>query len=131
MGSATAVEYELEADLKGQDTGIYWRLPCKDAAWSANANRTITGQSNLKLTACLFQYTEGYHLDHYATFTKQQGGLKELGRQAAAKMVGAPEQWTEKTFLDIVRQIQSDTGAEITLLEGCPEQQGTPWLDRG
>lgn len=104
---------------------------CKDAAWSANANRNITGQSNLKLTACLFQYTQGYHLDLYATFTKQQGGLKELGRQAAAKMVGTPEQWTEKTFLDIVRQIRADTGAEIKLLEGYPKQQGTPWMDRG
>jgi hypothetical protein len=26
MGSATAVEYEIEVVLESQDTGIYWRL---------------------------------------------------------------------------------------------------------
>ena len=27
MGSATAVEYEIEAVLESQDTGVCWRLP--------------------------------------------------------------------------------------------------------
>ena len=27
MGSATAVEYEIEVVLESQDTGICWRLP--------------------------------------------------------------------------------------------------------
>jgi len=49
----------------------------------------------------------------------------------ASAMVGTPEEWTEKTFLDIVRQIKKDTDADIKLLEGYPVLQGTPWLDNG
>lgn len=104
---------------------------CDGASWTANATREISGQSTLKLTACLFPYTEGYHLDLYATSTKKEGGVMELSRMAASAMVGTPEEWTEKTFLDIVRQIRIDTGADISFLEGYPTQQGTPWLDTG
>ncbi|PIE41500.1 MAG: hypothetical protein CSA49_03075 [Gammaproteobacteria bacterium] len=104
---------------------------CENAAWSANATRTIRGQSQLKLTACLFPYVDGYHLDLYATFMKKEGGFMELSRQAASAMVGTPEEWTEKTFLDIVRQIRKDTGAKIIFIEGYPKPQGTPWLDDG
>lgn len=104
---------------------------CDGASWTANATRSISGQSELKLTACLFPYTEGYHLDLYATFTKKEGGIMELSRQAASAMVGTPEEWTEKTFIDIVRQIRKDVGAQIYFLEGYPKQQGTPWLDGG
>ena len=31
MGSATAVEYEIEAVLESQDTGVCWRLRFIDA----------------------------------------------------------------------------------------------------
>lgn len=55
----------------------------------------------------------------------------ELSRKAANVIVGTPEEWTEKTFLDIVRQIRKDTGAEVALLEGYPRLHGTPWLDDG
>lgn len=102
---------------------------CDGASWTANANRTISGSSHLNLTACLFPYTDGYHLDLYATFSKKEGGLMELSRQASNALVGTPEEWVEKTFLDIVRQIKADTGAEITYLEGYPRLTGTPWLD--
>jgi hypothetical protein len=47
----------------------------------------------------------------------------------ASAMVGTPEEWTEKTFLDIVRSIRDATGAEVNLVEGYPELSGTPWLD--
>lgn len=104
---------------------------CKDAVWTANATREIGGDSNLRLTACLFPYKDGYHLDLYATFSKQEGGLMQISRSMAHAMVGTPEEWTEKTFLDIVRQIRKDTGAEVALVEGYPKIQGTPWLDDG
>lgn len=55
----------------------------------------------------------------------------QISRELASAMVGTPEEWTEKTFLDIVRQIKSETEAEITYLEGYPKLQGTPWLDTG
>ncbi|MCL2906256.1 hypothetical protein [Shewanella fodinae] len=65
----------------------------------------------------------------YATFSKSEGGLMQLSRSLANAMVGTPEEWTEKTFMDIVRAIQKETGAEISYLEGYPKLSGTPWLD--
>lgn len=104
---------------------------CEGASWTAKAERRISGSNNLNLTACLFPYNGGYHLDLYAVFTKQEGGLMQVSRDMAYAMVGTPEEWTEKTFLDIVRSIRATTGAEITLLEAMPELSGTPWLDSG
>ncbi len=102
---------------------------CEGASWTAKAERRVSGSNNLNLTACLFQYKDGYHLDLYAVFTKQEGGLFQVSRDMANAMVGTPEEWTEKTFLDIVRSIRANTGAEIVLLEAQPELSGTPWLD--
>lgn len=102
---------------------------CEGAVWTAKANRTISGSSDLRLTACLWQYRGGYHLDTYANFQKDEGGIAQISRNIAHSMVGTPEEWTEKTFLDIVKEIQEITGAEIVHLEGYPEFSGTPWLD--
>lgn len=102
---------------------------CDGATWTAKAERRIQGSNSLKLTACLFQYKDGYHLDMYAVFTKQEGGLMQISRDMANAMVGTPEEWTEKTFLDIVRSIRVQTGADVALLEAQPELSGTPWLD--
>lgn len=102
---------------------------CEGAVWTATANRSSAGYSDLRLTACLWEYQGGYHLDTYATFQKVEGGIMQLSRNMASAMVGSPEEWTEKTFLDIVRSIKKQTGAEISLVEGYPELAGTPWLD--
>jgi hypothetical protein len=104
---------------------------CEDASWIAHADKNIPGHSDLKLTACIFPYQEGYHLDLYATFQTKEGGLEEIGRQLASAALGTPEEWAEKTFLDIVRKIRTDTQAQISYLEGYPKVQGTPWLDSG
>ena len=53
----------------------------------------------------------------------------QISRDMANAMVGTPEEWTEKTFLDIIRSIRATTGAEVALLEAQPEVAGTPWLD--
>jgi hypothetical protein len=103
---------------------------CSGAAWTAKAIRNVAGSNHLDLTACLFPYAEGYHLDLYAVFTKEEGGLMQLSRSMANAMVGTPEEWTEKTFLDVVRTIKADTNAEIKYLEGFPKMSGTPWLDK-
>lgn len=102
---------------------------CPGAVWTATAKRSSAGSSDLNLTTCLWQYQGGYHLDTYATFQKTEGGIMQLSRSMAYAMVGTPEEWTEKTFLDIVREIQKVTGAEITFVEGYPKMSGTPWLD--
>lgn len=118
------------AALAGSAGGLGFRMAtCESASWTAKAQRQVAGSNNLNLTACLFQYKDGYHLDLYAVFTKQEGGLTQVSRDMANAMVGTPEEWTEKTFLDIVRTIRAKTGAEVTLLEAQPEVSGTPWLD--
>lgn len=136
----TPGRFKLENPLKGTRLGAfaggageigYKVATCEGAVWSANARRTIAGQSNLDISACLFQYAQGYHLDLYANFTKIEGGLKEVSRKMASAVVGTPEEWTEKTFLDIVREIRKQTGAEVILIEGYPKLSGTPWLDTG
>jgi hypothetical protein len=104
---------------------------CEGAAWSAKARRQIAGSNRLDITLCLFQYAKGYHLDMYGMFVKEEGGLMQLSRNMAAAMVGTPEEWTEKTFLDVVRSIKALPGTEVTLLEAQPEIAGTPWLDTG
>lgn len=102
---------------------------CEGAAWTAKAQRKIVGSNELNLTACLFQYKGGYHLDLYAVFVKEEGGLFQISRDLASSMVGTPEEWTEKTFLDIARNINAKVEAKLTLLEAQPELAGTPWLD--
>ena len=104
---------------------------CDGAVWTANATRTVAGSNQLRLTACLFPYKDGYNLDLYATFEKVEGGVWQLSRSMASAMVGTPEEWTEKTFLDIVRNVHDVTKAEITYVEGYPKVTGTPWLDSG
>ncbi len=132
--------FKLENPLKGTRLGGftggagdigYKVVTCEGAVWSANARRNVSGQSNLDISACLFQYAKGYHLDLYGKFTKKEGGIKEISRKMASSMVGTPEEWTEKTFLDIVREIRKQTGAEVSLIEGYPKPSGTPWLDKG
>lgn len=120
------------AAFAGGAGGLGFRMAtCEGASWTAKAQRQVAGSNNLNLTACLFQYKDGYHLDLYAVFTKQEGGLMQVSRDMANAMVGTPEEWTEKTFLDIVRAIRTKTGAEVALLEAEPEISGTPWLDSG
>ncbi len=120
------------AALAGAGGSLGLRMAtCEGASWTAKAQRTITGSNSLNLTACLFRYKDGYHLDLYAVFTKQTGGIFQISRDMANAVVGTPEEWTEKTMLDIVRSIRSETGAEVALLEAQPEISGTPWLDSG
>jgi hypothetical protein len=104
-------------------------VTCEGAVWTAQAHRNVSRSSNLDRSACIFQYKDGYHLDLYAIFTKQEGGLFQISRDMAHAIVGTPEEWTEKTFLDIVRSIRTSVGAEIVLLEAQPRLSGTPWLD--
>jgi hypothetical protein len=118
------------AAMGGSSVG-FKTATCEGAVWTANAQRNVTGSNKLNLTACIFQYKQGYHLNLYAVFTKQEGGLMQISRSMAHAMVGTPEEWTEKTFLDIVRNIRQATNAEVTLLEGQPKLAGTPWLDNG
>jgi hypothetical protein len=102
---------------------------CEGSSWMAKANRTIRGQSDLQLTVCVWPFKGGYHVDMYGTFTKEEGGLMQVSREMASAMVGTPEEWAEKTFLDVIRSIKQTTGAQVRLIEGQPDLKGTPWND--
>lgn len=67
----------------------------------------------------------------YALDLKEKGGgiAAKLGRAIAGGIVGKPEEWTNKTILDVLRRVRRDTGAIITYVEGQPEFVGEPWND--
>lgn len=104
---------------------------CDGARWISTVNRDTDSQ--LKMTLCLFPYKGGYHVDMYAVLVKEEGGVNPMAfaRGVARTMVGSPEQWTEKVFLDTIKQVsttEATSNAKISFLEGYPKQTGTPWL---
>ena len=107
------------------------QVQCDGAVWIANAVRRIRGSQRLRMTMCLFPYTDGYHLDVYAIDTVEKGGgiAAKLGRALAGAVVKNPREWTNKTILDTVQSVSRQTGAEVHYIEGQPAFEGTPWLD--
>lgn len=103
---------------------------CEDAVWNSQAKRTISGSSDLTLYSCLYKYKAGYQLDIYAVFQKEEGGLYQVSRDIAYKIVGTPEVWVNKTILDTVKSIEKATAAKIVHLEGQPEIGNLPWVDK-
>lgn len=102
---------------------------CDGAAWQASSSRD-TGPHQLRITACLFPYQGGYQIDLHGVSNQQSGGADigaALGAAMAHAVVGDPSAWTQKAFVDTVRQVRQETGATVTLVEGFPEIQGTPW----
>lgn len=99
---------------------------CDGAAWTARAQRTITNSSNLTLYGCLYRYRTGYHLNTYAVFQKTEGGLTQISRDIAHSLVGTPEEWVNKTILDMTRQIEVDAQATVVHLEGQPALGNVP-----
>ncbi len=99
---------------------------CEGAVWTARAQRTIANSSNLTLYGCLYRYRGGFHLNTYAVFQKTEGGLTQVSRDIAHSLVGTPEQWVNKTILDMTRQIEVNTQSTVVHLEGQPELGSTP-----
>lgn len=130
LGRSVKALAALGGGIGGGSLGLK-SAQCDGAVWTAKSQKKVDGSFDLNLATCLFEYQGGYHLDMYAHFAKQEGGMLQLSRAMANAMVGTPEEWVEKTFLDVVRQIQKETGAEVEFVEGYPKMQGTPWLDRG
>lgn len=117
MGSAQA------AQLK--------QVKCDGAVWIGNAQRNLRGSQHLRLTMCLFPYTEGYHLDVYGLDTEDRGGGidRKLGRLMAGAVVGKPGNWTNKTIVDLLREVRTKLGAQVSYVEGQPAFEGEPWND--
>ncbi len=103
---------------------------CDGAIWTSKANRHITGFENLNLYTCLYRYKGGYQVDMYAVFQKSGGGLKGLVRDAAGALTGTAEQWVNKTVIDTARSIETTTGSKVVRLEGQPELDDLPNVDK-
>lgn len=99
---------------------------CEGAVWTARAKRTIANSSNLTLYGCLYRYQGGFQLDTYAVFQKTEGGLTQLSRDLAHSLVGTPEEWVNKTILDMTHQIEVSTHASVVHVEGQPELGNVP-----
>jgi len=99
---------------------------CDGAVWTARAQRTIANSSNLTLYGCLYRYRDGYQLDTYAVFQKTEGGLTQLSRDLAHSLVGTPEEWVNKTILDMAHQIEVNAHASVVHIEGQPELGSLP-----
>ncbi|GAA4021680.1 hypothetical protein GCM10022212_18320 [Actimicrobium antarcticum] len=103
---------------------------CNGAVWTARAERTISGSSNLTLYGCLYRYQSGYHLDTYAIFQKVEGGILQVSRDIANSMIGTPEEWVDKTIMDMVRTIEAIPNTKVTHIEGQPEIGNGPAIAR-
>ncbi|MEK6805781.1 MAG: hypothetical protein AABY95_03935 [Pseudomonadota bacterium] len=105
---------------------------CDGSVWLANATRSI-GDASARIAVCVWQYTEGYHLDIYATYLKREGGigLRQMAGSVATSIVGTFEEALEKTVNDVAREVQSATGAAVAYVEGYPEPIGEPWWAKG
>lgn len=103
---------------------------CDGAVWTSRAVRDISGSNQLTLHTCVYKYKAGYHLNIYAMFQKQEGGVYELARKGAYAMVGTPEEWVNKTIIDTVRSIERATGATAVHVEGQPSLGDLPAVDK-
>jgi hypothetical protein len=108
------------ASMQNGGTGMKM-ANCEGAAWTARAVRTITHSNSLTLHTCLYKYRQGYQLDTYAVFQKTEGGIEQISRDIANRLVGTPEEWVNKTIWDMVRSVEAAAGAKATHVEGQPE----------
>ncbi len=114
------------ASLQGGGSVSMRSAVCDSAVWTAKAVRQVTNSNTLTLYACLYKYTQGYHLDTYAVFRKIEGGIAQVSRDIAFKLVGTPEEWVNKTIWDMVRAMEAAGNAKMTRLEGQPELGSEP-----
>lgn len=119
----------LAASQAGGGVGLK-AANCNGAVWTSKAVRDITGSNLLTLHTCVYKYKAGYHLNIYAMFQKQEGGVYELARQGAYKIAGTPEEWVNKTILDAVRSVERATGAKAVHVEGQPSLGDLPAVDK-
>ncbi len=93
------------------------------AVWIGSAERRVESQ-NMRMTACLYPYTKGYHLNFYMVNQIKKGSM--LGSMVSA-VRGSPEKVAEEAVLEMVAEIEKKAGATIAFVEGQPELQGQPW----
>lgn len=121
------------AALGGVSTQSFMVATCDGAVWVANLSRSISGSQQLRATLCLFPYKngdrQGYHLNLYASDTAQQGGslTERFGRAVSNRVVGTPQEFTERMLKEAVVAMEMSSGASAVLIEGEPEIPGLAW----
>ena len=95
-------EFHHLLEMAGGAGGLGFRMAtCDEASWTAKAQRQVAGSNNLNLTACLFQYKDGYHLNLYAVFTKQEGGLMQISRDMAMQWLARQKNGLKRLSLTL------------------------------
>lgn len=121
------------AAMGGASTQSFMIATCEGAVWIANLNRSISGSQNMRATLCLFPYAndkrQGYHLNLFVNDTAERGGglTQRFGRAVSGRLVGTPQEFTERMLKDTVMSMEASSGASAVLIEGEPEIPGLPW----
>ena len=121
--------------MNSQMSNMLKTAECEGAVWTATAQKNADNAFNMSFNLCLWEYKNGYALDVYANYTKKEGGgflgIDGLARKAAYAISGSPEEWAEKTVIDVVRKLKMDTNGTVKFVEGYPKLNETPWQDSG
>lgn len=116
------------------NTAQFQTATCPGAVWTANFTRSISNLQAMKAVLCLYQYQpkdgeRHVQLQMYVNDVTMKGGsiMDRVGRAAATKLVGTPEEFTSNMLKDAVSSIEVATGAGAFLVEGEPEIPGLAW----
>ncbi len=121
------------AAMGGVSAQSFMIATCDGAVWVANLTRNISGSQNMRATLCLFPYAndqrQGYHLNLFVNDTAEGGGglTRRFGRAVSARLVGTPQEFTERMLKDTVVAMETSSGASAVLIEGEPDIPGLAW----
>ena len=121
------------AAMAGANNQSFLMATCEGAVWTADLTRSISGSQNLRATLCLFPYSNedrtGYHLNLFVNDTQEKGGglTQRFGRMVANRVVGTPQEFTERMLRETVIAMEAASGASAILIEGEPEIPGLAW----
>lgn len=132
--------FEVSDPLKGTQLGALAAMgggrnmmkaaSCDGSIWSGNATRDLD-TATTRLFGCIWQYSEGYHLDLYVVVTeKKQGVVKSLVSKGVEAALGTPEEWAHKIVRDTVNELKEDfPDINLGYVEGRPElDKRVGWL---
>lgn len=94
-------------------------LTCQDSIMTATSHDDFVGQEKTTFFSCLMPYKDGVSLNIYYTFSKQSGGISNLGTDLMRGMIGDSSQFLPRTLKRIEDEIKL-TGAEIKLIDSYP-----------
>lgn len=121
------------ATMGGANAQSFLIASCEGSVWTANLSRSISGSQHLRATLCLFPYSNenrtGYHLNLFVNDTQEKGGgmTQRFGRMLTNRVIGTPQEFTERMLRETVMAMEAASGASAILIEGEPEIPGLAW----